>query len=64
MLQEIREGIGSTGVRCGLIGEIGCSYPLQDSEKRALQAAAMVQQQSGDYHVTSILVAWPSCVKI
>ncbi len=36
------------GVRCGVIGEIGCSYPLINSEKTALQAAAMVQTRTGE----------------
>ena len=47
MTNEILYGIGDTGVRCGVIGEIGCSYPLEDSEKRALQAAALVQTKTG-----------------
>ena len=35
MVREIEEGIGESGVRCGVIGEIGCSYPLahRDSER-------------------------------
>ena len=48
MVKEIQEGIGETGVRCGVIGEIGCSYPLMDSEKKALQAAAMAQTRTGE----------------
>ena len=48
MVREIEEGIGDSGVRCGVIGEIGCSYPLMDSEKKALQAAAMAQTRTGE----------------
>ena len=48
MVKEIEEGIGDSGVRCGVIGEIGCSYPLMDCEKRALQAAAMAQTRTGE----------------
>ena len=49
MVREIEVGIdGSSGVRCGVIGEIGCSYPLMDVEKRALQAAASTQIKIGD----------------
>lgn len=47
MVKEIEVGIGDSGVRCGVIGEIGCSYPLKDSEKRALQAAALAQTKTG-----------------
>jgi phosphotriesterase-related protein len=49
MVREIEVGIdGSGGVRCGVIGEIGCSYPLMDVEKRALQAAASAQTKTGE----------------
>ena len=48
-MREIEVGIdGSSGVRCGVIGEIGCSYPLMDVEKRALQAAASAQTKTGE----------------
>ena len=46
-MREIEVGIDGCGVRCGVIGEIGCSYPLMDVEKRALQAAAMAQTKTG-----------------
>ena len=48
MVREIEVGIGGCGVRCGVIGEIGCSYPLMDVEKRALQAAASAQTKTGE----------------
>ena len=48
MVREIEEGIVGCGVRCGVIGEIGCSHPLMDCEKRALQAAAMAQTKTGE----------------
>ena len=49
MVREIEVGIdGSGGVRCGVIGEIGCSYPLMDVEKKALQAAATAQTKTGE----------------
>ena len=47
MVHEIAEGIAGCGVKCGVIGEIGCSYPLMDCEKKALQAAAMAQTRTG-----------------
>jgi phosphotriesterase-related protein len=46
-IREIREGVGDTGIKAGLIGEIGCSWPLEDVEKKVLQAAAIVQQATG-----------------
>ncbi len=47
IVKEIREGIGGSGVRCGVIGEVGCSSPLTESESKRLQAAALAQQQTG-----------------
>lgn len=52
MVAELSIGIADpvgepTGVRAGIIGEIGCSWPLADSERRVLQAAALAQQQTG-----------------
>ena len=47
-MREIEIGIGNSGVRCGVIGEIGCSYPLMDVEKRTLQAAAIAQTKTGE----------------
>ena len=46
-VSEIRSGIGETGIRAGLIGEIGCSWPIEPVEERALQAAALAQQETG-----------------
>ncbi|MFD0979554.1 phosphotriesterase family protein [Tropicimonas aquimaris] len=45
--QEVTEGLDGTEIRAGLIGEIGCSWPLTDFETRALEAAAEAQQRSG-----------------
>ena len=57
-MREIEVGIdGSGGVRCGVIGEIGCSYPLMDVEKKALQAAATAQTKTGDL-IGTILQFW------
>ena len=47
MVKEIRQGIGDTGVRCGVIGEIGCSWPLTLTEHKTLRAAAKAQRQTG-----------------
>ena len=53
-MKEIEVGIdGSGGVRCGVIGEIGCSYPLMDVEKKALLAAASAQTKTGETKSTT-----------
>ena len=49
MVRDICEGIPGTGVRCGVIGEIGCSWPLTDLEKRVLRAAALAQTRTGTH---------------
>jgi phosphotriesterase-related protein len=46
-VREIREGVGNTRVRAGLIGEIGCSWPLTDNERKVLRGAALAQQETG-----------------
>ncbi|XP_078317335.1 N-acetyltaurine hydrolase-like [Crassostrea virginica] len=47
MKTEIIHGVEGEGVKCGIIGEIGCSWPLGKSEKVAIQAAAGVQSELG-----------------
>lgn len=48
IIQEVTEGIKGTNVRCGVIGEVGCSAPLTDAEIRSLQAAATAQHVTGN----------------
>jgi phosphotriesterase-related protein len=47
MIDQLTVGVGGTQVRAGLIGEIGCSWPLADVERRMLQAAAGAQRRTG-----------------
>ena len=47
IVKDIVEGVGDTGVHAGIIGEIGCSLPLEETERRALRAAAAAQQRTG-----------------
>ena len=48
---EIVQDIESVSVRnrikAGIIGEIGCSWPLEDNERKVLRAAARAQQHTG-----------------
>ena len=60
LVREIVEGIGETGVRCGLIGEMGCSSPLTDNEKKSLKAAALAQQRTGEYEDKTITLYYLS----
>ena len=44
---EVTTGLDGTDVRAGLIGEIGCSWPLEPVERRALVAAARAARATG-----------------
>lgn len=46
-VSEVTLGIDGTDVRAGLIGEIGCSWPIEPIESRALIAAACASQETG-----------------
>jgi len=48
MVGEVVKGVGGSDVRCGIIGEIGCSWPLGDTERKSLQAAALAQKETGE----------------
>lgn len=47
MTAQVVEGAWGTAVRCGIIGEIGCSWPLTPFETHSLQAAAIAQRRTG-----------------
>ena len=44
---EIRIGVGDTGIKAGVIGELGCSWPLTPNERKVLRAAAAAQRDTG-----------------
>ncbi|MBN1532850.1 MAG: aryldialkylphosphatase [Spirochaetes bacterium] len=46
-VREITEGIEGTGVRAGIIGEIGLSWPVHPDEERVLRAAVRAQRETG-----------------
>ncbi|XP_010120246.1 PREDICTED: phosphotriesterase-related protein isoform X2 [Chlamydotis macqueenii] len=47
IVDEILNGADGTNIKCGVVGEIGCSWPLTQSERRVLQATAQAQSQLG-----------------
>ena len=47
VLGEWRDGVDGTDVRPGLIGEVGCSWPLHPRERVALEAMAAAQRSTG-----------------
>lgn len=47
MVGALTAGLQGSDVKAGIIGEIGCSEPLTDLERRALQGAAIAQGETG-----------------
>ncbi|GAB1607154.1 phosphotriesterase-related protein-like [Argonauta hians] len=47
MVNDILNGVGTTGIKCGVIGEIGCTWPLTDGERKVLKASGMAQEATG-----------------
>jgi len=47
IIRDVEEGVGDTGVRAGMIGEIGCSWPWTDAEKKSVHAAVIAQRETG-----------------
>ncbi|XP_041359471.1 phosphotriesterase-related protein-like isoform X2 [Gigantopelta aegis] len=45
--RDVTEGFDGTGIKCGVIGEVGCQWPLTDFERKSLQASAAVQMELG-----------------
>ena len=52
IISDILEGVAGTGIKSGIIGEIGCSWPLTVNEKKVLAASAIAQKETG----SSILI--------
>ncbi|ODM99152.1 Phosphotriesterase-related protein, partial [Orchesella cincta] len=42
MMKELLES-NKDGIKCGIVGEIGSSWPIEEFEKRAIQATAQIQ---------------------
>ena len=47
MIADVTTGVGDTGVRSGLIGEIGCTWPWTGNEQKVVRAAAIAQRETG-----------------
>jgi phosphotriesterase-related protein len=47
IVRDLTEGVDGTGVRAGLIGEVGCSWPLAPVERKVLRASALAQRRTG-----------------
>ncbi len=47
IVRDITEGVGITGVKAGLIGEVGATWPVHEFEERSIRAAVKAQKQTG-----------------
>ena len=47
IIEDVTEGADGTGVRAGIIGEVGCTWPLTDNERKSLRASAAAQRETG-----------------
>ncbi|GAA1687975.1 phosphotriesterase [Microbacterium sediminicola] len=47
LLTQLRDGIGDTGIRPAILGEIGTSWPITDAEWRSLRASARAGAETG-----------------
>ena len=47
IVDDIRNGVDGTDIKAGIIGEIGCTWPLTDNERKSLAAAAIAQRETG-----------------
>ena len=44
---DILDGVDGSGVKAGIIGEVGCTWPLTPNERKSLAAAAIAQRETG-----------------
>src|SRR5262249_2626066 len=47
MIADVTMGAGESGVRAGLLGEIGTTYPWTANEQKVLRAAIAAQRETG-----------------
>jgi phosphotriesterase-related protein len=47
IVRDVTEGADGTLIRSGIIGEVGCSWPLTDNERKVLRAASIAQRETG-----------------
>jgi phosphotriesterase-related protein len=47
IVNDIVNGVNGTGIKAGLIGEIGCSCPWTENERKSVRAAAIAQKRTG-----------------
>jgi phosphotriesterase-related protein len=46
LIRDITVGVDNTGIKAGILGEIGCNTPLADSERKVLRCCAAAQLET------------------
>lgn len=47
IVRDVQVGVEDTGIRSGVIGEIGCSWPWTDNERKSVHAGVIAQLETG-----------------
>ena len=47
IVRDVMEGVDGTGIKSGIIGEVGCYWPLRDNERKVLRASGRAQRITG-----------------
>ena len=47
IVSDVTRGVDETGIRAGLIGEIGCSWPWTENERKCVRAAVIAHRATG-----------------
>jgi predicted metal-dependent phosphotriesterase family hydrolase len=58
IVRDLSEGVGDTGIRAGIIGEIGCDRYIGALEERVFRAAARAHRQTGAT-ISTHAARWP-----
>ncbi len=59
LIAEIEHGVGDTGIRPGVIGEIGSEHFITSAEERVMRAAGAAARETG-LTVTTHAARWPN----
>ena len=47
IVRDVTQGVDDTTIKSGVIGEVGCSWPLSENERKVLRASARAQRLTG-----------------
>ncbi len=47
IIRDVQVGVDGTGIKTGIIGEIGNSWPWEETEKKTMEAAVVAQRATG-----------------